>query len=67
MENTVMLHLFEKMDFDGTKSGMAGVHELRMSFKNAPTPAHYCSVSEIALRFCHFERKGEILNCLWLS
>ena len=37
MENVAMLHLFEKMDFDMTKSGMAGVYELRMTFKSAPT------------------------------
>jgi acyl-CoA hydrolase/GNAT superfamily N-acetyltransferase len=36
MENTAMLHLFEKMDFDIKKSGVAGVYELRMLFKNAP-------------------------------
>jgi len=37
MENVTMLHLFEKMDFDIKKSGAAGVYELRMVFKNAPT------------------------------
>jgi acyl-CoA hydrolase/GNAT superfamily N-acetyltransferase len=36
MENIAMLHLFEKMDFDTKKSGVAGVYELRMVFKDAP-------------------------------